>query len=140
MRSISFGLISKTFRSFCAILRQTSQLWVILRPFRYEAAMICAPPADRGEKRGPLTGFALNAGAIAAVALIWSQAFGQQAIAPPEVTASSVFVLNADTGQPLYRKNENKAFRILSIKIDHRLCPYAAPGRAAFRHRYNHPG
>jgi serine-type D-Ala-D-Ala carboxypeptidase (penicillin-binding protein 5/6) len=77
--------------------------------------MICVPPADRGEKRGPLAGFALNAGAIAAVALIWSQPFGQQAIAPPEVTASSVFVLNANTGQPLYRKNENKPFRILSI-------------------------
>ena len=58
---------------------------------------------------------ALRAGAIAAVALISAHAFGQEAIAPPQVTASSVFVLNADTGQPLYRKNEDKSFRILSI-------------------------
>ena len=77
--------------------------------------MICAPPSDREEKRGPLAGFALCAGAIAAIALIGGQAFGQQAIAPPKVTASAVYVLNADTGQPLYRKGENKAFRILSI-------------------------
>ena len=36
-------------------------------------------------------------------------------IDPPKVTASAVFVLNADTGQPLYHKNENQAVRILSI-------------------------
>jgi serine-type D-Ala-D-Ala carboxypeptidase (penicillin-binding protein 5/6) len=52
---------------------------------------------------------------IAAVALICGQAFGQQAIAPPKLTASAVFVLNADTGEPLYHKNENQAVRILSI-------------------------
>jgi hypothetical protein len=40
--------------------------------------------------------------AIAAVALICGQAFGQHAIDPPKVTASAVFVLNADTGEPLY--------------------------------------
>jgi D-alanyl-D-alanine carboxypeptidase len=74
-----------------------------------------ALPSDREEKRGPLAGFTLCAGAIAAIALIGDQAFGQQAIAPPKVTASAVYVLNADTGQPLYRKGENKAFRILSI-------------------------
>jgi serine-type D-Ala-D-Ala carboxypeptidase (penicillin-binding protein 5/6) len=85
------------------------------RPFSYDSTMICALPSGRQEKRGPLAGFTLRAGAIAAVALISGHAFGQQAIAPPEVTASSVFVLNADTGQTLYRKNENKAFRILSI-------------------------
>jgi D-alanyl-D-alanine carboxypeptidase len=77
--------------------------------------MICVLPSDRGEKRGTLAGFALGAGAIAAVALICGQAFGQQAIAPPKVTASAVFVLNADTGQPLYHKNENQAVRILSV-------------------------
>ncbi len=31
------------------------------------------------------------------------------------MTASAVYVLNADTGQPLYRKNEGEVFRILSI-------------------------
>jgi D-alanyl-D-alanine carboxypeptidase len=61
-------------------------------------------PSDRREKRGPLGSFALRAGAIAAVALICGQAFGKQAIDPPKVTASAVFVLNADTGQPLYHK------------------------------------
>ncbi len=39
----------------------------------------------------------------------------QAAKAPPEVTASSVFVVNADTGQVLYAKNPDKVFRILSI-------------------------
>ena len=43
---------------------------------------------------------------------------GQETVgqdAPPEVTATSVYVLNADTGQILYAKNENKVFRILSL-------------------------
>ena len=31
------------------------------------------------------------------------------------MTASAVYVLNADTGQTLYQKNESKVFRILSI-------------------------
>ena len=39
----------------------------------------------------------------------------QQAIAPPDVTASSIFVLNAETGQPFYAKNENEVFWILSL-------------------------
>ncbi|MGA8157148.1 MAG: serine hydrolase [Rhodoplanes sp.] len=55
------------------------------------------------------------AGVIAASALVAGQAFGQQALAAPKVTATSVFVLNADTGQPLYLKGENKPFRILSL-------------------------
>jgi D-alanyl-D-alanine carboxypeptidase (penicillin-binding protein 5/6) len=42
-------------------------------------------------------------------------AFGQETIAPPDVTASSAFVLNAETGQPLYAKNENEVFWILSL-------------------------
>ena len=77
--------------------------------------MPCALPFGRREKRDTFTGFAVGAAAIAAVALISGQAFGQGAIAPPQVTASSVYVLNADTGQALYQKNEDKAFRILSI-------------------------
>jgi D-alanyl-D-alanine carboxypeptidase (penicillin-binding protein 5/6) len=76
--------------------------------------MIRALPSDRG-KRGLMARSALRAAAIAAVALISGHAFGQEAIAPPQVTASSVFVLNADTGQLFYRKNEDKSFRILSI-------------------------
>jgi serine-type D-Ala-D-Ala carboxypeptidase (penicillin-binding protein 5/6) len=36
-------------------------------------------------------------------------------MAPPDVTASSVFVLNTETGQPLYAKNENEVFWILSL-------------------------
>jgi D-alanyl-D-alanine carboxypeptidase (penicillin-binding protein 5/6) len=80
-----------------------------------KSAMICGQPSDRGEKSGFTSRFALRAGAIAAVALISGHALGQEAIAPPPVTASSVYVVNADTGQPLYQKNENKAFRILSI-------------------------
>jgi D-alanyl-D-alanine carboxypeptidase len=52
---------------------------------------------------------------IATVAYVSSFAFGREAIAPPQVTATSVYVVNADTGQPLYRKNENETFWILSI-------------------------
>ena len=57
----------------------------------------------------------LCVGALAVAAFIGWQAQAQEAMAPPEVTASSVFVLNADTGQPLYRKNENQTFRLLSL-------------------------
>jgi D-alanyl-D-alanine carboxypeptidase (penicillin-binding protein 5/6) len=39
----------------------------------------------------------------------------QEPVAPPEVTATSVFVMNADTGQVLYAKNPDKVFRILSL-------------------------
>jgi D-alanyl-D-alanine carboxypeptidase (penicillin-binding protein 5/6) len=52
--------------------------------------------------------------ALAAALLIGGRAFAQQ-VAAPEVTASSVFVINADTGQVLYHKNSDKVFRILSI-------------------------
>ncbi len=39
----------------------------------------------------------------------------QEVMAPPDVTATSVFVLNADTGRPLYAKNDNEVFWILSL-------------------------
>ena len=58
---------------------------------------------------------ALGALALAAVALISGQAFGEAAIATPQVTASSVYVLNADTGRALYQKNDGKPFMMLSI-------------------------
>ncbi|MGZ5850552.1 MAG: hypothetical protein ACXWJN_08205, partial [Methyloceanibacter sp.] len=50
--------------------------------------------------------------ALASALLIGGHAFGQQATTPPEVTASSVVVINADTGQVLYQKNPDKVFRI----------------------------
>jgi len=53
--------------------------------------------------------------ALTAVLLIGGHAFAQQVLAPPEVTASSVFVVNADTGQVLYQKTPDRVFRILSI-------------------------
>jgi len=64
-------------------------------------------------RRGALACFGLGAALIAAIML--ANAFAQEALAPPQVTASSVYVLNADTGQPLYRKNEDKRYWILSI-------------------------
>ena len=36
-------------------------------------------------------------------------------MAPPKVTATSVFVLDASTGRPLYRKNEHKIARLHSL-------------------------
>jgi len=59
-------------------------------------------------------------GALAAFALIGGHALGQgaanqEALAPPPVTASSVFVMNAETGQVLYAKNPDTPFRILSL-------------------------
>ena len=42
-------------------------------------------------------------------------ALGQNAKVPPEVNATSVFVMNADTGQVLYAKNPDKVFRLLSL-------------------------
>jgi serine-type D-Ala-D-Ala carboxypeptidase (penicillin-binding protein 5/6) len=77
--------------------------------------MICGGPSVGGHWRRPLAGFALRAGALTAALLISGQAPGQEAIAPLQLTASSVYVLNADTGQTLYQKNETKPFRILSI-------------------------
>jgi D-alanyl-D-alanine carboxypeptidase (penicillin-binding protein 5/6) len=65
--------------------------------------------------RGTLSALLFRAGVIAAAVLVHCHAFAQEALAPPPVTASSVYVVNAETGQPLYRKNEDKIFRILSI-------------------------
>jgi len=53
--------------------------------------------------------------AVALIALIGGRALSQEAKAPPEVTATSVFVMNAETGQVLYEKNPDKVFRILSL-------------------------
>ncbi len=62
----------------------------------------------------------------------------EQAMAPPDVTASSVFVLDADTGQPLYAKNEDEVFWILSRhEADHRLCLGGQDGRPAFGNGYD---
>lgn len=64
----------------------------------------------------------LGAVVIAALALTGASVFGQQSMAqhqtpmaPPQVTATSVFVMDADTGQVLYAKNENKVFWTLSL-------------------------
>src|SRR5262245_25678991 len=42
-------------------------------------------------------------------------ALARDAIAPPKVSATSVYVLNADTGEPLYRKSETKLVISLSL-------------------------
>ncbi len=70
--------------------------------------------AFRG-RRGGVVGIALGAAALAAATLTGGRAFGQQTKAPLEVTATSVFVVDADTGQVLYTKNPDKVYRILSI-------------------------
>lgn len=59
----------------------------------------------------------LVAGCLAALVmtLFGGRAVSQEPVAPPEVTANSVFVMNADTGQVLYAKNPDKVFRILSL-------------------------
>ena len=62
-----------------------------------------------------LVSLALHAGAVVAAILIGAQALGRDGVAPPQVTASSVFVLNADTGQTLYSKNDSKPVRLHSI-------------------------
>ena len=51
----------------------------------------------------------------AILAILAPSAFAQLATSPPQVTASSVFVINADTGQILYAKAENRSFRLHSI-------------------------
>jgi D-alanyl-D-alanine carboxypeptidase len=53
--------------------------------------------------------------ALTAALLIGGTALAQQVAVPPQVTASSVFVVNADTGQILYQRNPDQAYRILSI-------------------------
>jgi D-alanyl-D-alanine carboxypeptidase (penicillin-binding protein 5/6) len=72
---------------------------------------------DRRTRLSALLG--LVASIFAALTLIGGQAFGQganqEALAPPPVTASSVFVMNAETGQVLYAKNPDTPFRILSL-------------------------
>jgi D-alanyl-D-alanine carboxypeptidase (penicillin-binding protein 5/6) len=64
---------------------------------------------------GRVSALLFRAGVIAATALVHCHAFARDALAPPPVTASSVYVVDAETGQPRYRKNEDKIFRILSI-------------------------
>src|SRR5215813_7454572 len=76
--------------------------------------MISFLTSNSRHRRGALACFGLGAALIAPTMLV-SNAFAQEALAPPQVTASSVYVLNADTGQPLYRKNEDKRYWILSI-------------------------
>jgi D-alanyl-D-alanine carboxypeptidase len=66
------------------------------------------------------SGAARNSSAAAAIALAILALFGdpqfaEAAVVPPQATASSVCVLNADTGQVLYQKNDGKPFRILSV-------------------------
>ena len=78
-------------------------------PFGYDPVMTFMPRLCRA-RRSSFAGLAL-----AAALLIGGHALAQQVSAPPEVTASSVFVVNADTGQVLYQKNPDKVFRILSI-------------------------
>lgn len=54
--------------------------------------------------------------AAATFVLLGAHALAQQPKAPPPaVTASSVFVINADTGEVLYAKDPDKVFRILSL-------------------------
>ncbi len=38
-------------------------------------------------------------------------------VEPPDMTARSVFVMNAQTGQVLYEKNADKVFRMLSLRV-----------------------
>ena len=77
--------------------------------------MIRVPHSEPTATRGAARRLALHAALIVAVAPFPAQALAQEAIAPPKVTASSVFVVNADTGQPLYLKSADKPVRILSI-------------------------
>jgi D-alanyl-D-alanine carboxypeptidase (penicillin-binding protein 5/6) len=52
---------------------------------------------------------------LAAAVLIAGTAQGEQPKAPPPVTAKSVYVINADTGQVLYRKGDGKPVRLHSL-------------------------
>ena len=56
-----------------------------------------------------------SASFAAVLAFLAPIALAEQPVAPPQVTASSVFVMNADTGQVLYAKAENRPFRLHSI-------------------------
>jgi D-alanyl-D-alanine carboxypeptidase (penicillin-binding protein 5/6) len=77
--------------------------------------MMSPLPTSQRKDNGLFARLASFAGAIAAAALILGHALAQGAKAPPPVTAKSIYVVNADTGQPLYRRNEDEVFRILSI-------------------------
>lgn len=77
--------------------------------------MISCLTFNSRHRRGALAGFEVGVALMAALVLVSSCAFAQEAIAPPRVTASSVYVVNADTEQALYRKNEDKQYWILSI-------------------------
>jgi D-alanyl-D-alanine carboxypeptidase len=57
---------------------------------------------------------ALGAAAVAA-GLIAGQVLRLRAMAPPQVTAKTVYVVNADTGQVLYRKGNGKPVRLQSL-------------------------
>jgi D-alanyl-D-alanine carboxypeptidase len=71
--------------------------------------------SEHRNRRGPIAAFAIAAGIVATVALIGGQGHGQRGAEPPEVTAKSVYVLNADTGQTLYRKGDGKPVRLHSL-------------------------
>jgi D-alanyl-D-alanine carboxypeptidase (penicillin-binding protein 5/6) len=61
-------------------------------------------------------GRALGLAAFALVAALATEILAQAIKAPPPpMTAKSVFVMNADTGQVLYEKNPDQVFRILSL-------------------------
>ena len=64
--------------------------------------------------RHPLARIVCAAAFTAMVLFAW-QASAETPLAPPKVSAASVFVLNADTGQPLYAKNPDKSYYILSL-------------------------
>ena len=55
------------------------------------------------------------AGAIAFPPIVAQEAQDQVTLAPPPITASSVFVMNAETGRVLYTKNPDTPFKILSL-------------------------
>jgi D-alanyl-D-alanine carboxypeptidase (penicillin-binding protein 5/6) len=77
--------------------------------------MMSPLPTSQRKHDSLFAGLASRACAIAAAALISGHALAQGAMSPPPVTAKSVYVVNAYTGQPLYRKNEDEVLRILSI-------------------------
>jgi len=60
-------------------------------------------------------GRALGLAAFALLAALATEALAQAIKALPQMTAKSVFVMNADTGQVLYEKNPDQVFRILSL-------------------------
>ena len=64
---------------------------------------------------GSLPAICLGAGALAVALLVSVEASSQEPMAPPTVSAASVFVLDATTGKPLYRKNEHKQARLHSL-------------------------